>query len=878
MSFAQSVIRVYNGNPTQGGTFVGTAFFIKPQVLLSANHVFKLDCPNGAFLQLPEGEVWQAPTSAIEHCKTSYGERDIALVYLSRAFNAYCPLVAKRNPESGDAVTLWGFFDAVQSVHQRPTHISGYVGVQHAFNLSGSIPRGMSGGAVLFEDQLIGLIYARDADKNIAYCIPIDEIRACLGETPLEAPSNTNYTDLERAATVFVGREAELAQLKAAFCSANQTPVAITAVQGMAGVGKSWLADHFYVTHQAEFAGGYQRFSLNVEALPKAGSLLGELADRLKLAAPPAHLAALVANRLRQPRTLLHIENVDSEAAAALVGEFCGKLPDCPIILSGRMEGLGKARRWQQIPLKPFQHQDALAQLNSELKCLQAKAIPDQEALQLVKVLGGLPLAIHLAAGYLAKSYGVREFLHELNLTGFALTPEDPTDDVFTRDRARAVLQSTFQISLKLLAQQGQSKGLTQADQTFAHLGYAPSAGFGMSIASALLNLDEDTSRVLLRAAHKLALIDLQQAEPLRWQLHPLLAHYLRQLAAENESQARLNQWFLSRLLEPQETEDKVADYSPWHELNLEHAALAEWLAALPSDLCSAVEQAGTIYARQNGPFLAWTEMLQGALQAGVLDDQQRSNLLFTLADVSQRSGNLDLALDSAKQKQALDEQRDEERGATLAKGQIADILQDRGQLDEALRIRQHEELPVYERLGAVREIAITQGQIADILQARGQLDEALRIRTRDQLPVYERLGEVREIAITQGQIADILQARGQLDEALRIRQHEELPVYERLGEVRSIAITQGKIADIYFEQGKHSEAIRIREEVLPIYEALGDKRMLLVDQTNLAIRYLQTGANFAKAKQLLHIALKSAHEMQIPEAGQIEAILEQLG
>ena len=399
------------------------------------------------------------------------------------------------------------------------------------------------------------------------------------------------------------------------------------------------------------------------------------------------------------------------------------------------------------------------------------------------------------------------------------------------------MLQSTFQISLKLLAQQGQSKGLTQADQTFAHLGYAPSAGFGMSIASALLNLDEDTSRVLLRAAHKLALIDLQQAEPLRWQLHPLLAHYLRQLAAENESQARLNQWFLSRLLEPQETEDKVADYSPWHELNLEHAALAEWLAALPSDLCSAVEQAGTIYARQNGPFLAWTEMLQGALQAGVLDDQQRSNLLFTLADVSQRSGNLDLALDSAKQKQALDEQRDEERGATLAKGQIADILQDRGQLDEALRIRQHEELPVYERLGAVREIAITQGQIADILQARGQLDEALRIR-----------------------------------------QHEELPVYERLGEVRSIAITQGKIADIYFEQGKHSEAIRIREEVLPIYEALGDKRMLLVDQTNLAIRYLQTGANFAKAKQLLHIALKSAHEMQIPEAGQIEAILEQLG
>ena len=54
-----------------------------------------------------------------------------------------------------------------------------------------------------------------------------------------------------------------------------------------------------------------------------------------------------------------------------------------------------------------------------------------------------------------------------------------------------------------------------------------------------------------------------------------------------------------------------------------------------------------------------------------------------------------------------------------------------RGNVDEALRIRQEEELPVYERLGDVRSKAVTMGKIADILQARGQLDEALRIRRR---------------------------------------------------------------------------------------------------------------------------------------------------
>ncbi|MCB9567159.1 MAG: tetratricopeptide repeat protein [Myxococcales bacterium] len=142
--------------------------------------------------------------------------------------------------------------------------------------------------------------------------------------------------------------------------------------------------------------------------------------------------------------------------------------------------------------------------------------------------------------------------------------------------------------------------------------------------------------------------------------------------------------------------------------------------------------------------------------------------------------------------------------------GKIADILQARGQLDDALRIRQEEELPVYERLGDVRSRAVTMGKIADILTARGQLDDALRIRQEEELPVYERLGDVRSQAVTMGKIADILQARGQLDDALRIRKEEELPVYERLGDERSRAVTMGKIADIL-----HAEAVDDRGEAL---------------------------------------------------------------
>ena len=53
---------------------------------------------------------------------------------------------------------------------------------------------------------------------------------------------------------------------------------------------------------------------------------------------------------------------------------------------------------------------------------------------------------------------------------------------------------------------------------------------------------------------------------------------------------------------------------------------------------------------------------------------------------------------------------------------------------------------------GKVRDWAVTMGKIADILQARGELDEALRIRREEELPVYERLGDVRSRGDHDGQ------------------------------------------------------------------------------------------------------------------------------
>ncbi len=96
--------------------------------------------------------------------------------------------------------------------------------------------------------------------------------------------------------------------------------------------------------------------------------------------------------------------------------------------------------------------------------------------------------------------------------------------------------------------------------------------------------------------------------------------------------------------------------------------------------------------------------------------------------------------------------------------------LEARGQLDEALRIRTEEQLPVYEKLGDVRSRAVTMGQIGDILRRAANWTRRCASARKKSCRSTSSSATCAERAVTMGKIGDIFQARGQLDEALRIR------------------------------------------------------------------------------------------------------------
>ncbi|MCL2645797.1 MAG: tetratricopeptide repeat protein [Phycisphaerales bacterium] len=303
--------------------------------------------------------------------------------------------------------------------------------------------------------------------------------------------------------------------------------------------------------------------------------------------------------------------------------------------------------------------------------------------------------------------------------------------------------------------------------------------------------------------------------------------------------------------------------------------------AALLND--SVEDAAQFLFEHQHNASQAYYRFTQPALnRLSKIGVEANPGLWLTHGRCAQRLGELAQAIEAFRASADGFGRRSEERGQAIAWGCMADILQARGKLDEALRIRQKEELPVYKSLSDVREYAVTMGKIADIYQSRGELNKALRIRQEEELPVYESLRDIRERAVAMskiadiyqsrgevgkalkileeqlsvleklgdvhshtvmiGKIADIYQSRGELDKAMRIRQEEELPMYKRLGDIHACAVTMGKIADIYQSRGKLNEAMQILEEQLPVFESLNDVRERAVMMGKIANIYQSRG------------------------------------
>jgi tetratricopeptide (TPR) repeat protein len=111
----------------------------------------------------------------------------------------------------------------------------------------------------------------------------------------------------------------------------------------------------------------------------------------------------------------------------------------------------------------------------------------------------------------------------------------------------------------------------------------------------------------------------------------------------------------------------------------------------------------------------------------------------------------------------------------------------------------------------------VTLGDIARILTDKGQVDEALELH-RERLAVYEQLGDTRSRAVTLGDIARILRSKGQVDEALEL-QEERLQVNRGLEDLDGVASTLYDMALLFLDE--KMEPQKAYESLSQSYEIL---------------------------------------------------------
>jgi hypothetical protein len=183
-----------------------------------------------------------------------------------------------------------------------------------------------------------------------------------------------------------------------------------------------------------------------------------------------------------------------------------------------------------------------------------------------------LPLALHLAAGYLRMGDSPEVFLDRLRSEGLALEPIDPSDPTF-HERSREVLAKTFELSLDALGREG-GKRAKRWRAAFHALGFTPAACFGESLGAAVADMPLGEFRDLTLAAVRLFLLErVARSGGNAFRLHPLLADLGRARAKKDRVIARMTEWFVERL--PAGGEDQGRR---WREVHDETAALIEWL------------------------------------------------------------------------------------------------------------------------------------------------------------------------------------------------------------------------------------------------------------------------------------------------------------
>lgn len=352
---------------------------------------------------------------------------------------------------------------------------------------------------------------------------------------PAAAPAHVRPAQLPATVSDFTGRASFVGELGAILAGAEGQVMAVSALAGIGGVGKTTLAVHVAHAARPHFPDGQLYVDLQgTEARPaEPEAVLGSFLRALgtpdaSIPDSPADRAALYRSTLDGRRVLVLLDNARD---AAQVRPLLPGTAGCAALVTSRVRMAGLAGA-HLVDLDVMSPEEAL-QLFTRIVGAERVGAERQAALDVVGACGFLPLAIRIAASRLA----ARRTWTVSVLAAKLADERRRLDELQAGDLA---VKATFELGY------GQLEPAQQ--RAFRLLGLPDGPDISLAAAAAVLDRPEHATEDLLEALVDCSL--LESAAPGRYRFHDLVRLYARACAERDEQPPSQREDALDRLLD----------------------------------------------------------------------------------------------------------------------------------------------------------------------------------------------------------------------------------------------------------------------------------------------------------------------------------------
>ncbi|MGP4113295.1 BTAD domain-containing putative transcriptional regulator [Streptomyces sp. 4N509B] len=349
------------------------------------------------------------------------------------------------------------------------------------------------------------------------------------------APPPIRPAQLPAAVPDFTGRIAFVSELGKELATAGGRVMAVSAVAGIGGVGKTTLAVQVAHAAREHFPDGQLYVDLQ-GAGPEPAEPQAVLGSFLRtLGMPDSSIPEGVAERSALYRSLLDGRRIlallDNARDAAQVRPLLPGTAGCATLITSRQRMVDLAGA-HLVDLDVMSREEALT-LFTRIVGAERVSAEQQSAMVVVSLCGFLPLAIRIAASRLAsrRTWTVAALAQKLSDERHRL------DELQAGDQA---VKATFEL--------GYSQLSSEQARAFRLLGLADGQDISLPAAAALLDRDAETAEVLLESLVDASL--LESAAPGRYRFHDLVRLFAKACAERAEYPSSARHAALSRLLD----------------------------------------------------------------------------------------------------------------------------------------------------------------------------------------------------------------------------------------------------------------------------------------------------------------------------------------